>query len=266
MEYFFFKALGLLFSPLVVIFVFVLLGWALCLFKKRVGLWILSCGVVMFIVLGAFPVGPNLLVYLEKQYTEPNVNGYVDGIVVLGGTFTTEHSLIHDRIVANDNIERVLDGLLLSQIYPESLLVFSGGNGILGGSKKPESKDVQRFINDFGFVDDAIVYEEESRNTFENATFTRDLLRPLPTEQWVLVTSAYHMPRSIAVFQSAGWDVIPYPSDFRTDLKYSWMPSLTELPQNLTELDLALHEVVGTWLYRLTGKITSAKTTEATAN
>jgi uncharacterized SAM-binding protein YcdF (DUF218 family) len=255
MEFFFFKSLSLLFSPLVIIFIFLLLGWLFCLAKKRVGLWLLSLGMLLFIGFGVVPVGPNLMVYLERQYEEPNINDYLDGIVVLGGTFKTEHSLTHDRIVVNDNIERVLDAVLLNQVYPEAFLVFSGGNGILGSSKKPESQDVRRFMDEFGFSDNTVIYEDKSRNTFENARFTKDLILPLPQEQWVLVTSAYHMPRSMAVFEAIEWDIIPYPTDYRTNLEYCWWPSLTKVQENLAALDLALHEIAGRWLYKLTGKI-----------
>lgn len=247
----------MLFSPLVIIFVFLLAGWFLSLFLKKTGYAVMSCGMILFIIFGIFPVGPNLMVYLEKQYGQQASleDDDPDGIVVLGGAFRTDHSVLHDTVVANDNIERVLEAVRLNQVYPRAFLVFSGGNGMADKNLPPESVVAERFMEEMGFSQNTVIYEERSRNTYENAVYTKELVLPLDSEQWVLVTSAYHMPRSVAVFKAAGWDIKPHPTDFRTDMEYSWMPSLTDIHKNLNMADLALHEIGGMFIYNVTGKL-----------
>lgn len=216
----------------------------------------MTCGMVLFIVFGLFPVGPNMMIYLEKQYSRQAFeDGYIDGIIVLGGSFKTKHSAVHGIPVMNDNIERVLEGVRLNRIYPNAFLVFSGGNGLPDQSLAPEAEDVKDFMEDMAFSQNSVIYEDRSRNTYENAVFTKGLVQPLAHEKWVLVTSAYHMPRSMAVFEAAGWDITPHPVDYRTDFEYSWMPSLKYIDKNLHMTDLALHEIGGIFMYKLTGKL-----------
>jgi uncharacterized SAM-binding protein YcdF (DUF218 family) len=97
-------------------------------------------------------------------------------------------------------------------------------------------------------------YEDRSRNTYENAIFTRDLVQPKPGQTWLLVTSAMHMPRSIGIFRKAGFNVVAYPTGYRTlgDAR-DWRPSL-EASRAMRNLDTAAHEWIGLIGYRLTGK------------
>lgn len=254
--------IGLLFSPLAVIFLFLFAGWLLLLFRKRGGRCLTSIGVILFVICGVFPTGYNMLSCLEQRYQTPQLEGYVSGIIVLGGTFKTESAAAQqDRLSVNDNVERVLDAIILHDKHPESLIVFSGGNGVLGGHGGAEAKYIKRFIDDIAPNDAGyVLYEEQSRNTYENAVMTKEMIGPLKGEQWVLITSAYHMSRAMDVFQAIGWNVIPYPSDYRTNFDYKFMPDITKIQRNFGMLDLALHEVVGRFLYRLTGKTSSATT------
>lgn len=255
MEDFLPEMLNTLFSPLAIIFIFTGTGWLLTFFLKRVGCVLLSLGMLLFIALGIFPLGPNMLVYLEKQYANNTVGEDIDGIVVLGGSFHTYLSEKHDQSIVTGNIERVLEGIRLNRKYPNAFLVFTGGNGITGKTLPPETDINKRFMNEMGFSENTVIYEDQSTNTYENAVFTKELVQPLAREEWILVTSAYHMPRSMAVFEKAGWEMQPHPTDYRTDLAYNWMPSLQNIHRNLNMADLALHELGGMIIYKLTGKI-----------
>ncbi len=89
--------------------------------------------------------------------------------------------------------------------------------------------------------------------------FTRDLVRPGPDERWLLVTSAYHMPRSIGIFRQAGWPVIAYPVDYRTSGSVDLWSTLGELIQpsvadRLVEFDVAVKTWVGLLAYWLMGR------------
>ena len=98
-----------------------------------------------------------------------------------------------------------------------------------------------------------ITFEEDSNDTCGNAANTHALLQPTPGEAWVVVTSAMHMPRTIACFRAVGWDVIPQPADYQVVLG-AWNSGSFRMSQNLALLDMALHEWVGLLYYRLTGR------------
>jgi uncharacterized SAM-binding protein YcdF (DUF218 family) len=95
-----------------------------------------------------------------------------------------------------------------------------------------------------------VVLESNSRNTFENAVMTRDLLKPKPGENWILITSAFHMPRAVGCFRKAGWTVIPYPVDYNLEGPRSVRWGFN-FAGGLNSLSLGLHEWIGLITYRL---------------
>jgi uncharacterized SAM-binding protein YcdF (DUF218 family) len=97
--------------------------------------------------------------------------------------------------------------------------------------------------------------ESRSRNTDENARFTRELVSPESNERWLLVTSAAHVPRAVGSFRRAGFEVIPYPTDYRTEGKVSdFWEFRTEPLEGINMLDAATHEWLGLIAYWLAGK------------
>ena len=98
-----------------------------------------------------------------------------------------------------------------------------------------------------------LVLEDKSRNTEENAVFTKRLVDPKPGERWLLVTSAWHMPRSVGAFRRAGWEVLPWPVDYRSGASYGETLE-NSLPDKLGNLDGAVHEWLGMLGYRLMGR------------
>ncbi len=108
----------------------------------------------------------------------------------------------------------------------------------------------------FGIARDRVTLESRSRNTAENAAFTRVLVEPKPGERWLLVTSALHMPRAIGCFRRAGFPVEAYPVDWTTPRRLSLAPLLPsfEPGRGLRELDSAAHEWLGLLAYWLTGR------------
>ena len=102
-----------------------------------------------------------------------------------------------------------------------------------------------------------VFFEDESRNTHENIVMTMRLLQPQPDETWVLITSAWHMPRAAAVMHSMGWPgrVLYWPVDYRTGGRLLWWPERFDVTDNMDKAALALHELAGWLTYRLTGRI-----------
>jgi uncharacterized SAM-binding protein YcdF (DUF218 family) len=132
--------------------------------------------------------------------------------------------------------------------------VFTGGTAALRGSPFSEAEVAGRFFRDMGVDPGRVVLEARSRNTWENAVFTRDLVAPRPTERWLLVTSAMHMPRVIGIFRQVGFPVIAYPVDYRTSGQWFEWTLHKNAPEMLRLVDLAAHEWFGLFVYRLIGK------------
>ena len=133
--------------------------------------------------------------------------------------------------------------------FPNARIVISGGEGALlyrGGG--------QTFLTRISIDPERILLEETSRTTSENAAFTKALVAPRPGERWLLVTSAFHMPRAIGSFRAAGFDLMPWPVDFRTRgpvdlLRFSPRPS-----EAWRRVDLASKEWIGLLIYQLLGR------------
>jgi uncharacterized SAM-binding protein YcdF (DUF218 family) len=235
-------------------------GVALCFSRYlRFGRWIAVLGVAALLAMSFGPVGHFLAMPLETRFPAPPSDlPAPDGIIVLGGSVNEILSGIRGQIVFEEAAERLTAPIELMRRCPNARLVFTGGSAALRGSPLTEARTVERFWRDMGLSEGLgereIVYEGRSRNTHENAVFTRDLVQPKAGERWLLVTSAMHMPRSVGIFRRAGFSVIPYPVDFRTsgDL---WRWSMARrAPQALRTVDFAAHEWLGLVIYRLTGK------------
>ena len=97
-----------------------------------------------------------------------------------------------------------------------------------------------------------IILENKSRNTAENAAFSKAIANPKPGERWVVITSAAHMPRAMGVFRAAGFDVEAYPVDWRT--QRTGGPAIKWFVRGLADIDDAAHEYVGLLVYWLTGR------------
>jgi uncharacterized SAM-binding protein YcdF (DUF218 family) len=141
----------------------------------------------------------------------------------------------------------------LARSYPSAKIVFTGGSGRLFGGAS-EADVVLRLFESFGIAPERVILESRSRNTVENARFTKELVRPQPDERWLLVTSAYHMPRAIGVFRRQDFAVQAYPVDFRTVGPADLLTLFPMLSAGLHRTDAALHEWIGLVAYWLSGE------------
>ena len=171
-----------------------------------------------------------------------------------GGSIDQTLSAQYGRASFNQAAERVIAPLELRRRYPKARLVFTGGSAALRPSTLTEAWAVRRFWRAVGLDQGDVVYEDRSRNTFENALFTRDLVKPREGERWLLVTSAMHMPRAVGVFRKVGFPVIAYPVDFRTNGEF-WRAGVpADTGSAVSMVENAMHEWLGLIAYRLTGK------------
>ena len=155
----------------------------------------------------------------------------------------------------NESAERVTVAAELARRYPKLRIIFSGGTNALIFDKGAEAA-LRRAAagGSGGRPHERIVAEEQSRNTVENAVFSRLIANPQPGQRWLLLTSAFHMPRAIAVFRAAGFPVEAYPVDWRTTGPIDLVRPYPSVSEGLRRTDVAVREWIGLLLYRLTGK------------
>ncbi len=187
-------------------------------YRGRRGKVLIAITAMAFLVLAVAPIGPAMLLALEERFPRPAaLPKKIDGILVLGGAVDPALSLTYGETVFNGSVARVLAGIALARWHPEAELALVGGEGGLVSVGFAEARATYGFVVDEGIAPARIVLEENSRSTHENALYAKRMIRPKPGEVWVLVTSAYHMPRAVASFSAVDWPVIPYPVDYKTD-------------------------------------------------
>ena len=228
------------------------------LLRSRLNIARLVLGVtfVATLLMAIFPVGEWLLRPLESHYLVNPELARVDGIVVLGMPGDVRRSKLWGQTQLKDGAERYTAALELARRFPDAKVVFAGGSGQLGdltGEASAESDVAQTFFVAQGLAADRLLLENRSRNTLENAANSLGVAQPQAGETWVLVTSAFHMPRALRSFERAGWPaLVPYPVDYRSGRfidGIGW-----DLAENLLDLNLAVKEYVGLLVYGLKGQ------------
>jgi uncharacterized SAM-binding protein YcdF (DUF218 family) len=216
---------------------------------RRVGIALARASVVLLLVLGVTPLANLLLSPLENRFPEHDGTA-PDGIVVLGGAISTAVSGQRETVALNEASERLFTMIALAVRYPQAKIVFSGGSSALLGDLTTEAAVARRLFAAAGLDQDRVRLEDRSRNTAENAAFSKAVANPGPGERWLLVTSAYHMPRAIGAFRAAGFPVAAYPVDYRIGGAQAaeLFPSVAD---GLKRADTALKEWVGLAAYRL---------------
>jgi len=249
------KIFWTLVQPLNALCLLGLIGLLARLRWKAAGQKIVNVTLALIVLLGLLPIGPLLTSYLERQYPTPaELPARIDGVILLGGAFESHLTKSSGHIVANDQIDRAFCFLDIAKSHPEAKLVFSGGSGDIMDPDAMEGDDARAFFKLTGLGNRKIIYEEKSRNTYENVLYTKEIVKPKAGENWVVATSAYHMPRSVGVFEQFGWRIIPYQCDPRTDGSLGFLSRLPNITGNFVMLNLALKEIIGSVVYYATGK------------
>ena len=230
-----------------------LAGMFLLLRGRRRGELLVVVAAIGLLLFAVAPIGPAMMLALEQRFPRPpKLPDRIEGIMVLGGAVDPRISLAYGETVFNGSIARVLAGVALARKHPEARLALVGGEGELFPVGFAEARATQGFVIEEGIAATRLIVEERSRSTHENAVFAKALIRPAPGQNWVLVTSAYHMPRAVASFRAVDWPIIPYAVDFKVDPR-------TGLQANFSLLDglgtstVAGKEWAGLVGYRLLG-------------
>jgi uncharacterized SAM-binding protein YcdF (DUF218 family) len=224
--------------------------------RAFLGRRLLVAAVVLLAICGFSPLGNWLLYPLEQRFPPWDAaRGVPDGIIILGGSIEPELSAAHGRAALTHAADRLIAAAALARRYPNARIVFSGGNANLVSDDTAKEADYAlSLFESLGIPKERLTMERSSRNTQENAEFSKVLVNPKDGERWLLVTSAYHMPRSVGLFRKAGFAVEPYPVDWRVDSArlFAFSPHSIE---GLERTDIAVREWIGLAAYWATGKI-----------
>lgn len=231
-----------------------LLVLGVILLQTRFSVWgkRLLMGVTGFLlIITLLPVGWWLISPLETMIPAPKqLPEKIDGILTMGGVnpFLAAAS---SRPALNGDAECLTEVVALARRYPTARLVFTGSSGSLMYPGFGEASAAALFFEQQGVDLNRFTWETQARGTQEKAQNTWDLIKPSPDQTWILITSAWRMPRTIQVFEAVGWKVIPWPVDFHAaDAGFMHF----DLAESLEWLGMGLKEWVGLVAYRLTGR------------
>jgi len=252
------KLLWILCSPDNLLIVFLGIGLSLGVSTReslrRKGRTLCLSVVVFMAALAILPIGSWALTPLENKYIF-NPPQKVDGVILLGGDEQPETSEIRGQPTAYESMSRYVRFADMAQRYPQARLIFSGGSGLLHPRGHMKDDEVAAdSLNSIGMPADKVYFENTSKNTYENAIYTASLIQPKPEQNWLLVTSAWHMPRAISCFRKAGWNVYASPAGYQTTGFYQSHPNF-EFTRQLRLLSVAVHEYVGLISYYLMERI-----------
>lgn len=253
------KTLALLLEPLLIPYLFLLLA---VFARWRRWRWIMRLSFLTALLLplsyGFLPVSSLPLQYLENRIARGDIGQrHIDGIIVLGG-FTGDGITAESRnhYTLEGAAERFTAAVTLARKLPNTPILFSGFSGDLMPKGWRESDNIRNLIEQIGGLNTVVLYEEASRNTYENATNSKQVMAVEPGTNWILVTSANHMPRAIGSFAAAGWSgIIPYPVDFQTPK--SGYYKKWDIKAGVSMMRKSLHEYAGLLVYYLSGRSTA---------
>ena len=218
---------------------------------RKLGMIVTTAVALGFATMAVVPVAAWVAAPLEDRFPRPAaLPNHVDGLIVLGGALNTTITARRGLPSLNAEAERMTEFVRLAKLYPDAELVFSGGSGELRPKSGPTEAAVARlFFQQQGLDIGRFVFEDRSRNTYENVLFSKALVRPKVGQLWLLVASAQDVPRCVGVFHSLGWPVIPIPVAYKSDSRGG-----EDFASSLSSLDRSTHEWLGLVVYRLTGK------------
>jgi uncharacterized SAM-binding protein YcdF (DUF218 family) len=252
------KTVGVLLLPTNFLIVFAVIGALLTATRfTLMGRRIMIAAIALLALAAFSPLGNLLLYPLESRFPQWSAaqGAPPDGIVVLGGPIDADLSVAHDTPVIRSAPDRMVAAAALARKYPNARIVFSGGSPKLIDNDAREADYAATIFESLGVDKRRLIMDRASRNTYENALFSKQLGAPKPGERWLLVTSAFHMPRSIGLFRKAGFDVEPYPVDWRVGRSaadiLAFSPNATD---GLGRTDIAVREWLGLVAYWIVGR------------
>ena len=257
MEFYLAKIANYLLEPLYILSFFLLILIFLLLFTNFKKLTIFSAKflLILFLFFGYTPLSNFLLNKLE-DFIKPSKYPVqqLKGVVVLGGSFNSGlQSKERNEVLLNSSAERLTKVLEIYNKNPKILILFSGFSGALKPQGWSESDMAKKFFLEQGVRSENLIFENKSRNTFENISYSKDIIKNYKGT-WGLITSASHMPRSYFGFKKQGLILEPISVDYRTGTSSIFWINF-DIKKGLENWNIILHEVIGISYYKITGKI-----------
>ncbi len=246
-------------QPLSIAFLLATLAAALAFvgWRRLSGLSACFAALVLFITLFTTAGAVTLQILearLERPATEP---AEVSCMIILGGAFDNEINTARGGMELNQSADRFVEALRLARNYSEARILISGGDGSISGTFEGEAQTAERFFSAFGISSERLIKENASRTTYENSLNTAELLKAQGLENCLLITSAFHMPRSVGLFAKAGITITPWPVDYRTSGVVGLGLDFTQPALNAQITTTAAREWMSLAAYYLTGRIGS---------
>lgn len=255
------KFLWALAAPANLLVLWLALGGALLIWGQkslsyRVGRFMLGSGLFVLLLIMVVPAGYWGIALLEDRIPRPKqLPADVAGIIVLGGSESENVASTRGAVYTNyGTMNRLLMFKLLAEQYPQAKLMYAGGTTRVYTHPHMRQADIaQKVLTIMLGPQREVLYERESRTTYENALNAAKIVGDKRKQSWILVTSAFHMPRALATFRQQGWNVTPMPTDYMTEAMFKplWQ---VDFMRNLATLQTFLREIIGMVGYYAGGK------------
>ena len=255
MSFYLSKILWLIVNPFN-IFIFITLFTMFLYFInfRRLSLIIYLINFIFIALISFLPIGSYLTYIIEKEFhTNTKTPERVDGILILGGATNPLLFKEFDQISLNGSAERLVESVMIIRKFEKAKVIFSGGSGIVNRSDLGHSQVAKQFYKKIGVDINKIFFEDKSRNTYENIIYSKKIAKPKKNENWLLITSAFHMKRALFIAEKNNWKLVPYAVDFKNTKEFKLTPNINLL-SNLNSFQSGLHEWLGLVAYYLMGR------------
>jgi uncharacterized SAM-binding protein YcdF (DUF218 family) len=257
MEFYVAKFTNYLLVPLYILSFFLLILIFFLLFTnlKKLTLFLSKFLLILFLFFGYTPLN-NFLLNKIEDFIKPSKFPVqqLTGVIVLGGSFDNKLvSQERNEVLLNSSAERLTKALEIYKKNQKLLILFSGFSNELKPKGWSESDMAKKFFLDQGVRLENLIFENKSRNTFENIIYSKDIIKN-NKGSWGLITSASHMPRSYFGFKRQGLILEPINVDYRTGTSSIFWINF-DIDLGLRNWSTIFHEIIGISYYKITGKI-----------
>lgn len=257
MEFYLAKVANYILEPLYILSFFLLILIFFLLFTnfKKITIFFAKFLLILFLFFGYTPLS-NVLLNKIEDFIKPSKYPVqqLKGVVVLGGSFNSGlKSKERNEVLLNSSAERLTKVLEIYNKNPKILILFSGFSNELKPQGWNESDMAKKFFLEQGVKSENLIFENKSRNTFENISYSKDIIKNFKGT-WGLITSASHMPRSFFGFKKQGLILEPIIVDYKTGTSQMFWINF-DIGIGLNNWSTILHEVIGIFYYKITNKI-----------
>ena len=257
MEFYLSKIFNIFINPLNILSLIILIQLFIIFFiqSKKLVIFFSKLFLILFLFFGYSPLSNFLLSKMEDYIqTSKYPVQQLTGVIVLGGSFNSGlQSKERNEVSLNNSVERLTKTLEIYKKNPRLIILFSGFSGELKPQGWSESDMAKKFFLDQGVKIDNLIFENQSRNTFENIKYSKDIIAYYKGT-WGLITSANHMPRSFFTFKKQGLILEPINVDYKTGTSRMFWINF-DISAGLSNWNIVLHELIGIAYYKITNKI-----------